>query len=151
MKQETGNMKTSIKRWSLERKRKQYCLFYNMIIIGTIRCSMPPNTRRSIHLIHGSVGDHHGHQEEIGVIELINGVTTQEGAGEEASTSLQKGGKVPRRLHCDQTLPGMQVPGLPEVVKVVIAIITCTDMVMMVMMKMMKEGSEKNHGQNTKG
>lgn len=92
---------------------------------------------------HGSVGDHHGHQEEIGVIELINGVTTQEGAGEEASTSLQKGGKVPRRLHCDQTLPGMQVPGLPEVVKVVIAIITCTDMVMMVMMKMMTEGSGK--------
>ena len=50
----------------------------------------------------------------------------QESAGEEASTSVQEGGKVSRRLDGDQALPGLQVPGLPEVVKVVIAIITCT-------------------------
>ena len=64
----------------------------------------------------------------------------QESAGEEASTSLQKGRAVSSCLHGDQTLPRLQVPGLPEVVRVVIAIITSTNMVMMAMMKMMTEG-----------
>ena len=43
-------------------------------------------------------------------------IVTQESSREEASTGLQKGREVSRPLHGDQTLSGLQVPGLPEVV-----------------------------------